>query len=196
MPINIAIDGPVGAGKSSIAARVAEKLHILHLDTGAMYRAAGLYMLRRGVDPQDEQAVRSALSGCRVDVRYEAGRQRTLLGGEDVSDLIRTPEVSAATSAISQWPAVREQMVAMQRQIAQGCDLLMDGRDIGTVVLPGADVKIFLTASPEDRARRRHAELAAKGLPDCYETVLADIIERDRKDTTRAAAPLDRKSVV
>lgn len=190
MPINIAIDGPVGAGKSSIAARVAEKLHILHLDTGAMYRAVGLYMLRRGIDPQDERAVREALPGCRVDVRYEAGRQRTLLGGEDVSEFIRTPEVSAATSAISQWPAVREQMVAMQRQIARECDLLMDGRDIGTNVLPQATLKVFLTADPRERARRRYLEMQEKGMPDTYEEVLAALIARDEQDSGRKVNPL------
>lgn len=190
MPLNIAIDGPVGAGKSSIASLVAQELRILHLDTGAMYRAVGLYMLRRGVDPQDEAAVSAALPGCRVDVRYEDGSQRTLLCGEDVTGMIRTPEVSQAASAISQWPDVRSEMVDMQRRIAAGCDLIMDGRDIGTNVLPDAALKVFLTADPRERARRRYEELRQKGMPDTLEEVLAALTARDEQDTRREANPL------
>lgn len=190
MPLNIAIDGPVGAGKSSIASLVAQELRILHLDTGAMYRAVGLYMLRRGVDPQDEVAVSAALPGCRVDVRYEDGSQRTLLCGEDVTGMIRTPEVSQAASAISQWPDVRSEMVGMQRRIAAGCDLIMDGRDIGTNVLPDAALKVFLTADPRERARRRYEELRQKGMPDTLEEVLAALTARDEQDTRREANPL------
>ena len=190
MPLNIAIDGPVGAGKSSIASLVAQELRILHLDTGAMYRAVGLYMLRRGVDPQDEAAVIAALPGCRVDVRYEDGSQRTLLCGEDVTGMIRTPEVSQAASAISQWPDVRSEMVGMQRRIAAGCDLIMDGRDIGTNVLPDAALKVFLTADPRERARRRYEELRQKGMPDTLEEVLAALTARDEQDTRREANPL------
>ncbi len=190
MSLNIAIDGPVGAGKSSIASLVAQELHILHLDTGAMYRAVGLYMLRRGVDPQNEAAVSAALPGCHVDVRYVDGSQRTLLCGEDVSGLIRTPEVSQAASAISQWPAVRGEMAGMQRRIAAGCDLIMDGRDIGTNVLPDAALKVFLTADPRERARRRYEELRQKGLPDTLEEVLAALVARDEQDMRREANPL------
>lgn len=190
MPLNIAIDGPVGAGKSSVASRVAKRLHILHLDTGAMYRAAALFMLRSGIDPQDERAVEAALGGCRVDVRYEDGRQRTLLSGEDVSGLIRTPEISEATSALSKWAAVRRKMVAMQQRIARENDLLMDGRDIGTVVLPEATLKIYLTADPRERARRRYLEMRAKGLPDTYEAVLSALTARDEQDMHRKVTPL------
>ena len=190
MPMNIAIDGPVGAGKSSIADQVAQRLHILHLDTGAMYRTVALYMLRNGIDPQDEQTVSARCGEADVRVAYRDGAQRTMLGEEDVTDLIRTGEVSAAASAISKWPAVRRRMVAAQREIAATADMLIDGRDIGTVVLPGADVKIFLTASPEDRARRRFDELRKRGQEADYDTVLRDIILRDEHDTRRSAAPL------
>ena len=158
MPMNIAIDGPVGAGKSSIADQVAQRLHILHLDTGAMYRTVALYMLRNGIDPQDEQTVSARCGEADVRVAYRDGAQRTMLGGEDVSDLIRTGEVSAAASAISKWPAVRRRMVAAQREIAATADMLIDGRDIGTRVLIDAPVKIFLTATPEERARRRYRQ--------------------------------------
>ena len=158
MPMNIAIDGPVGAGKSSIADQVAQRLHILHLDTGAMYRTVALYMLRNGIDPQDEQTVSAHCGEADVRVAYRDGAQRTMLGGEDVSDLIRTGEVSAAASAISKWPAVRRRMVAAQREIAATADMLIDGRDIGTRVLIDAPVKIFLTATPEERAHRRYRQ--------------------------------------
>ena len=190
MPMNIAIDGPVGAGKSSIADQVAQRLHILHLDTGAMYRTVALYMLRNGIDPQDEQTVSARCGEADVRVAYRDGAQRTMLGGEDVSDLIRTGEVSAAASAISKWPAVRRRMVAAQREIAATADMLIDGRDIGTVVLPDATVKIFLTATPEARATRRWKEYQAKGIDTPYEEVLADVKQRDYQDTHRAAAPL------
>ena len=190
MPMNIAIDGPVGAGKSSIADQVAQRLHILHLDTGAMYRTVALYMLRNGIDPQDEQTVSAHCGEADVRVAYRDGAQRTMLGGEDVSDLIRTGEVSAAASAISKWPAVRRRMVAAQREIAATADMLIDGRDIGTVVLPDATVKIFLTATPEARATRRWKEYQAKGIDTPYEEVLADVKQRDYQDTHRAAAPL------
>ena len=170
MPMNIAIDGPVGAGKSSIADQVAQRLHILHLDTGAMYRTVALYMLRNGIDPQDEQ--------------------RTMLGGEDVSDLIRTGEVSTAASAISKWPAVRRRMVAAQREIAATADMLIDGRDIGTRVLIDAPVKIFLTATPEERARRRYRQQIEKGDMTPYEQVLAELNARDAQDMNRETDPL------
>ena len=178
MPMNIAIDGPVGAGKSSIADQVAQRLHILHLDTGAMYRTVALYMLRNGIDPQDEQ------------VAYRDGAQRTMLGEEDVTDLIRTGEVSAAASGISKWPAVRRRMVAAQREIAATADMLIDGRDIGTRVLTNAPVKIFLTATPEERARRRYKQQVEKGDMTPYEQVLSELNARDEQDMNRETDPL------
>ena len=190
MPMNIAIDGPVGAGKSSIADQVAQRLHILHLDTGAMYRTVALYMLRNGIDPQDEQTVSARCGEADVRVAYRDGAQRTMLGGEDVSDLIRTGEVSAAASAISKWPAVRRRMVAAQREIAATADMLIDGRDIGTRVLIDAPVKIFLTATPEERARRRYQEMVNKGMDANFDDVLRDLRARDEQDTHRAVDPL------
>ena len=190
MPMNIAIDGPVGAGKSSIADAVAARLGILHLDTGAMYRAVALYALRLGVDPQDEDAVAAVCEEAHVEVRYENGMQRTLLGGEDVSELIRTGEVSTAASAVSRWPAVRRRMVQAQREIARTADMLIDGRDIGTNVLTDAPVKIFLTASPEERARRRHLQQQAKGENVPYEQVLRELNARDKQDMNRKTDPL------
>ena len=179
MPMNIAIDGPVGAGKSSIADQVAQRLHILHLDTGAMYRTVALYMLRNGIDPQDEQTVSAHCGEADVRVAYRDGAQRTMLGGEDVSDLIRTGEVSAAASAISKWPAVRRRMVAAQREIAATADMLID-----------APVKIFLTATPEERARRRYRQQIEKGDMTPYEQVLAELNARDAQDMNRETDPL------
>ena len=192
MPMNIAIDGPVGAGKSSIADQVAQRLHILHLDTGAMYRTVALYMLRNGIDPQDERTVSARCGEADVRVAYRDGAQRTMLGGEDVSDLIRTGEVSAAASAISKWPAVRRRMVAAQREIAATADMLIDGRDIGTRVLADAPVKIFLTATPEERARRRYKQQAEKGDMTPYEQVLTELNARDEQDMNRKTDPLRR----
>lgn len=189
---SIAIDGPAGAGKSSVAKAVSRALGFLYLDTGAMYRAMGLSMIRNGVPLSDPGAVAAACGAADVGVRYEDGHQVTTLGGEDVSDAIRAEECSRAASLVSQVPEVRSRMVAIQRAIAQNQNLVMDGRDIGTKVLPDAAVKIFLTASAEVRARRRFDELRQKGLNPDFETVLADIVERDRQDTTRAASPLRR----
>ena len=172
MPMNIAIDGPVGAGKSSIADQVAQRLHILHLDTGAMYRTVALYMLRNGIDPQDEQTVSARCGEADVRVAYRDGAQRTMLGGEDVSDLIRTGEVAA------------------QREIAATADMLIDGRDIGTRVLIDAPVKIFLTATPEERARRRYRQQIEKGDMTPYEQVLAELNARDAQDMNRETDPL------
>lgn len=190
MPMNIAIDGPVGAGKSSIADQVAQRLHILHLDTGAMYRTVALYMLRNGIDPQDEQTVSARCGEADVRVAYQNGAQRTMLGEEDVSDLIRTGEVSAAASAISKWPAVRRRMVAAQQEIAATADMLIDGRDIGTRVLADAPVKIFLTATPEERARRRYKQQVEKGDMTPYEQVLTELNARDAQDMSRKTDPL------
>lgn len=190
MPMNIAVDGPVGAGKSSIADQVAQRLNILHLDTGAMYRAVGLDMLRRGIDPQDEAAVSAVCAETDVRVRYQDGEQRTLLGGEDVTGLIRTGEVSAAASAVARWPAVRRHMVRAQRELAKSADMLIDGRDIGTNVLTDAPVKIYLTASPEERARRRYRQQVEKGDMTPYEQVLSALNARDEQDMHRKADPL------
>ena len=161
MPLTIAIDGPVGAGKSTISDEVAKRLGILHLDTGAMYRAVGLYMLDNGVDPKDQEAVSALCEEGRalVDVRYADGSQQTLLNGQDVSGRIRAQEVGQAASAVSRYPAVRRMLVRRQQEMAKGQSMLLDGRDIGTVVLKDATVKIYLTASPEARATRRMLQL-------------------------------------
>lgn len=190
MPLTIALDGPVGAGKSSVAEETARKLGILHLDTGAMYRAIGLQTLRQGIDLTDEEAVSRMAEGLRVDVRYAQGAQQTLVEGEDVTGLIRTPEVSMAASTVARYARVRQVMVDLQRRLASEQPMLVDGRDIGTRVLPQAGLKVFLTASAEERARRRFLELQAKGLPDTYEEVLAELKKRDDQDMHRAVDPL------
>ena len=190
MPMNIAIDGPVGAGKSSIADQVAEKLDILHLDTGAMYRTVGLHAIRTGTDMGDEAAMAALVESIDVQVRYENGAQRTLLFGEDVTDLIRTGEVSAAASAVSRWGAVRRRMVRAQQEMAAKADMLIDGRDIGTVVLKDSPCKIFLTASAEERARRRYEQQIAKGDMTPYEQVLRELNARDEQDMNRKTDPL------
>jgi cytidylate kinase len=190
MPLNIAIDGPVGAGKSSIAEDVALRLGILHLDTGAMYRAVGYAALMRHISPEDEKALETLCGQVSISVRYLDGKQQTLVDGEDVSGRIRTPEVGMAASAVSRFPAVRRHMVALQRELAKETPMVVDGRDIGTNVLPDAGVKIFLTAKPEERARRRHLELTRAGASDTYEQVLADLIQRDRQDESRPLDPL------
>ena len=190
MPLNLAMDGPVGAGKSSIASAVAKRLNILHLDTGAMYRTVGLAALRRGISLDDEAAVTALCGEVTIGVRHGENGQTTLLEGEDVSGLIRTPEVSMAASKVARYAGVRKAMVALQQKLASETDMLVDGRDIGTVVLPNATVKIFLTASAEERARRRFLELQQKGAPDTYEQVLADLIKRDEQDMNREVDPL------
>lgn len=188
--ISVAIDGPSGAGKSSLAKRLAKELGYLYVDTGAMYRAIGLYALRAGADPKDSAAVLALLPGIRIELAYVGGAQRVLLNGEDVSEAIRTEEVGMAASGVSAHQEVRDFLLDLQRRMARTHDLLMDGRDIGTVILPNATVKIFLTASAEARAARRLAQLVQKGQAADYDTVLADICRRDRQDTERAAAPL------
>ena len=187
---SIAIDGPAGAGKSTIAKALAKALDAMYLDTGAMYRAFALAMLRMGVDVNDAEAVASHAGSADISVDYVDGSQRIYIGGEDVSEAIRKPEVSTAASAISAVPQVREEMVALQRRIAEGHDVIMDGRDIGTVVLPNATLKVYLTASAEVRADRRCRELQEKGTPQPYEQVLQEIRDRDWRDTHRAASPL------
>ena len=190
MRLNIAMDGPVGAGKSTVADAVARRLDILHLDTGAMYRALGLKALRTGTDPENEQAVTELCRGLDLDVRYSEKGQVTLLDGEDVSGLIRTQEVSMAASNVSRYAEVRKMMVRRQQELAAATDMLVDGRDICTTVLPNAPVKVYLTASSEERARRRWAELQAKGAPDTYEQVLKAVVDRDRQDMNREVEPL------
>lgn len=188
--ISVAIDGPSGAGKSTLAKRLAKELDYLYVDTGAMYRAIGLYALRQGVDPRDEAAVTALLPGIQIELRYVDGAQRVLLCGEDVSEAIRAENVGMATSAVSAHPPVRAFLLELQRGMARTHNILMDGRDIGTVILPNATVKIFLTASAEARADRRFKELLEKGVDTDYETVLEDIRRRDYQDSHRAAAPL------
>ncbi len=188
-PFSIAIDGPAGAGKSTVAKAVATELNAMYLDTGAMYRAFGLYMLRRGAI-KDKSAIIAAVDDVDITVEFIDGAQHIFLGGEDVSDAIREPEVSMAASEVSTVPEVRERMVALQRKIAEGHDVIMDGRDIGTKVLPNATLKIYLTASVEERARRRCLELEQKGIPEPYEKVLEEMKARDYQDTHRAASPL------
>ncbi len=190
---SIAIDGPSGAGKSTMAKRLAAELGYLYVDTGAIYRTLGLHALRCGADPADEAGVVPLLPQAVISMAYgEDGLQHMYLGGEDVTGAIRAPEVSAAASRVSAIPAVRAFLLEMQRDMARHDNVIMDGRDIGTVVLPAADVKIFLVASPEARARRRYLELQERGVETSFEQVLHDIIERDRRDSSRAAAPLKR----
>lgn len=188
--VSIAIDGPSGAGKSTLARRLAAELGYVYVDTGAMYRSIGLYTLRAGADCGSESAVAALLPQISLSLEYQDGAQHILLNGEDVSDAIRTPEVSMAASAVSAHPPVRAFLLETQRGLARRQNVLMDGRDIGTVILPNAQVKIFLTASPEERARRRFEELKARGEAVTYEQVLEDVVQRDYNDTHRAAAPL------
>ena len=188
---SIAIDGPAGAGKSTMAKALAKELGAMYLDTGAMYRAFGIHMLRMDA-VNNPAAVAKAVEDVDIDVRFVDGAQRLYLSGEDVTTAIREPEVSMAASTVSAVPEVRERMVALQRKIAEGHDVIMDGRDIGTKVLPDATLKIFLVASAEVRARRRCKELAEKGMPEPYEKVLREMEARDYQDTHRAASPLRR----
>lgn len=188
--ISVAIDGPSGAGKSSLAKRLAADLGYVYVDTGAMYRSIGLYAVRRGVDLHDADAVAALLPGIQLDIRLVEGAQHVYLNGEDVSEAIRAEEIGMAASAVSAHPQVRAFLLETQRGLAANQNVLMDGRDIGTVVLPQATVKIFLTASAEARAQRRCKELQEKGQPAELETVLADIRQRDYQDTHREVAPL------
>ncbi len=188
--INVAIDGPAGAGKSTIARTAAQALGYIYVDTGALYRAVGVYSLRRGFDTKNADTVAGTLSDICVELKFIGGVQHVFLNGEDVSEEIRTPEASMAASDVSAVPAVRQFLFDLQRNIAKQNACIMDGRDIGTVVLPRAQVKIFLTASPEARAMRRYRELQAKGAADTFEEVLADLKQRDYNDSHRAVAPL------
>lgn len=191
-PFNIAIDGPAGAGKSTIAKTVARKLGFIYVDTGAMYRAIALYVLRLGIDKTDESAVSEAVKGAQITIQYQGGAQQVLLNGENVSGLIRTEEVGNTASAVSVYPAVRAHLLALQQGLAASADVLMDGRDIGTCILPNADTKIFLTASSRVRALRRYKELTEKGVMCNLEEIEQDIIERDARDMNREIAPLKK----
>ena len=188
---SVAIDGPSGAGKSTIARRVSEEFGFIYVDTGAIYRTVGLAAALRKLDPKDKAAVVAMLPEIGIRLAYgEDGLQHMYLDGEDVTSRIRTPEISLYASGVSAHPEVRAYLMEMQRSLARENDVVMDGRDIGTVVLPDAGLKIFLTASPEARARRRYSELVAKGQDVQYEDVLRDLKLRDENDSTRAAAPL------
>ncbi|MDO4267328.1 MAG: (d)CMP kinase [Eubacteriales bacterium] len=187
---NIAIDGPAGAGKSTIAKLAAAKLSFVYVDTGAMYRAIALYFLRSGVKPEAEEEISRRIDGAGITIRYEDGTQKVLLNGEDVSGQIRTEEVGNMASAVSVYPAVRAHLLKLQRSLAASADVIMDGRDIGTCILPDADVKIFLTASPAVRAMRRYRELTEKGIVCNLQEIEQDIIERDARDMNRETAPL------
>ena len=186
----IAIDGPAGAGKSSIAKEVAKKLGFVYVDTGAMYRSVGLNVLNAGKNPKIKEDVLSVLDDVNIDIKYFDGVQNIFLNGENVSELIRTPEVSVAASDVAVIGEVRVKLVELQRSLAERTDVIMDGRDIGTRVLPDADIKIFLTASAEERATRRLKELEEKGISCSFEDVLSDIKYRDKNDSEREIDPL------
>ena len=187
--INIAIDGPSGAGKSTVAKALAKKLGYIYVDTGALYRAIGLYVRRAGVLPENSAGVIALLPEIDVRLAYENGEQKVLLSGEDVGSLIRTNEISSYASKVSAIPEVRTFLLELQRDMARKNNVIMDGRDIGTVILPDADVKIFMTASPEARIRRRYEELLASGQSVTLEEVAAAVHERDKHDSTRKVAP-------
>ena len=188
--INIAIDGPSGAGKSTLSRKAAAALGFLYIDTGALYRTVGLAAVRAGIAPTDTQSIAKLPASITVSLQSAADGQHVFLNGEDVTALIRTEQVSAYESVVSAVPQIRAFLLDTQRQLAADNNVVMDGRDIGTVVLPHAQLKIFLTASAEDRARRRFEELQARGEPAVFETVYRDLVERDRRDSERAAAPL------
>lgn len=190
MSYAIAIDGPAGAGKSTMAKFLAKELELIYVDTGALYRAIGYYMVNNDIAIDDDAAVVAALDGVRVFLAYTGGEQRVFVNDADVSDRIRTPQISMAASRVSAIPAVRAFLLNLQRDIAATHSVIMDGRDIGTTILPNADVKIFLTASPEARAERRYKELIEKGESVTFEDVLADMVKRDYDDAHRAASPL------
>ena len=190
MSYNIAIDGPAGAGKSTIAKAVARELNIIYVDTGAMYRGMALYILRQGIDPEDEQAVVAHCDEADITLKYEDGIQVVCLNGENVNAYIRTEEVGSATSRISVFAPVRRRITALQQELAAKADCIMDGRDIGTCVLPNADVKIYLTASSAVRARRRYDELTDKGQDCDLAQIQADMEERDYRDMHREISPL------
>ena len=192
--VSIAIDGPSGVGKSTIAKSLARKLGFLYIDTGAMYRALGVYFLGKGLDPENEAAVSASLPGVSIDIAYAADGQHVLVNGEDVTGKLRTEEISRTASVTSRYPAVRGKLLELQRDLAKKADVLMDGRDIGTVVLPDADLKVFLTASSEVRAKRRFLQLSEQGLLGnlSLADIQKEIEERDFRDTHRETAPLKK----
>ena len=190
MPVSVAIDGPAGAGKSTVAKKAAAVLGFTYVDTGAVYRSVTFFCDRAGVDKDDDAAVSKALEGLSADISFKDGTQHVSVNGEDVTDMIRTPEISSLTSFYAAKPCVRAFLLELQREMARSRDVIMDGRDIGTVVLPDADVKIFLTASPEVRAKRRYDELRAKGENVSFDDILSSVNQRDRQDSERSAAPL------
>ena len=191
MPISIALDGPSGAGKSTIAKAVAERISAMYLDTGAMYRTVGLYFSRKGVE-KDTETVAKLAHDMDIGVKFEGGVQRMYLDGEDVTDFIRSPEASMAASAVSAVPEVRKRLVRLQQDTAKGVSIVMDGRDIGTVVLPNATLKLFVTATAEARAMRRYNDLRAAGLLPKFHDVLDELVERDYNDSHRSTTPLMR----
>lgn len=188
--VNIAIDGPAGAGKSTVAKGLAKKLGFIYVDTGALYRAIGVYALRKGVNTKDADGVSALLGDIKIELKFVDGAQRVFLNDEDVSEAIRTPDASMAASNVSAIPSVRAFLLDLQRDIAKKNNCLMDGRDIGTVVLPDAQIKIFMTADVEERAMRRYKELQEKGINDSYDQVLNEMKERDFQDSNRPIAPL------
>ncbi len=187
--IRIALDGPSGAGKSTIAKKIAEKIGLVYVDTGALYRSVGLYSIENGIDSEDVAGIIASLEKINIRLAYEDGCQKVYLNGSEVGDRIRTPQASKYASAVSKIPEVRAFLLKLQRDIAAGGGVIMDGRDIGTVIMPDAELKVFMTATPEARAQRRCLELEEKGMPQPYEDVLRDIIERDRADREREASP-------
>lgn len=187
---SIAIDGPAGAGKSTIARKVAEKLSFIYVDTGAMYRSMALYFIRHDIAAQDEEKIKTACPDIDVSITYQDGEQQVILNGENVNGLIRTEQVSMMTSDTSKYPVVREKLLSLQRGLAEKENVIMDGRDIGTCVLPNADVKIYLTASAAERARRRYKEQTERGVECDIKEIERDIIARDEQDMNREVAPL------
>lgn len=185
----IAIDGPSGAGKSTLAKNLAKKLGFIYVDTGAMYRTVGLAAAQRGITPEDSEGIEKMLDSITLSITYENGAQREILNGVDVTDLIRTPEISTYASKVSAIPAVRKFLLGPQRDFADRYDVIMDGRDIGTVIMPDANVKIFLVSGKEARARRRYEELLEMGQSVTYEQVLLDLVARDDRDSSRKTAP-------
>lgn len=190
MGYNVAIDGPAGAGKSTIAKLVAKEKGYIYVDTGAMYRGLAIHFLKKGISPEEKTAVADACRDAEVTIGYENGAQQIYLNGENITPMLRTEEVGNMASKTSAIPEVREKLLELQRSLAREKDVIMDGRDIGTNILPDADVKIYLTASVETRAKRRYNELKAKGVPCDLESISRDIEERDNRDMTRQIAPL------
>jgi cytidylate kinase len=190
MSFNIAVDGPAGAGKSTIAKRVAKELSFIYVDTGAMYRAIALYMIRNGISPQEDDRLEETCKKLHIDITYQDGAQQVILNGENVTGQLRTEEVGNMASAFAAKPCVRAALLTLQRDLAAKSDVLMDGRDIGTNILPGAQLKIYLTASVETRAERRFLELQEKGVPCDLDSIKKDIEERDERDKNREIAPL------